>query len=115
MTKFKSKNSDVIYFQDGTQLSSEHYHNCCESHYLDFSELQDSEFEGLEFDFSNKNFFRKINGYGIELIPVNGHPIRIPGYGWNNGYYSDELILVLYKDGKTIFREDISECQVVTG
>lgn len=52
--------------------------------------------------------------YGIELIPVKGHSVKIPGYGSNNGYYLDNLSLVLLDINgfKKFF--DIEECQVVT-
>ena len=36
------------------------------------------------------------------LLPVNGHPISIPGYGYNNGYYSANLTLVLERPAVTI-------------
>jgi hypothetical protein len=32
----------------------------------------------LEFDLSNDSFFKKIEDYGIELIPVNGHSVKVP-------------------------------------
>ena len=101
-----------IEFEDGITLSSSHEQDCCEDHYLDFSDIQLSDFDGLEFDLSDNKFFKKVEGYGIELIPIKGHPIRIPGYGYNNGYYSDELTLVV--DGGGLVSEyDISDCQVV--
>lgn len=42
--------------------------------------------------------------------PTDGHPVSVPGYGYNNGYYSANLTLVLGRpDATTKF--DISECQ----
>lgn len=106
--------SDTIYF-DGIFLTSEHESDCCESHYLSMADLTIEDFEELEFNLSNDQFFNKIDGYGIELVPVKGFPIRIPGYGFNNGYYSTELVLVL-DDGKGNTRKfDITECQVIDG
>ena len=62
------------------------------------------------FDLSGENFFKKIEGYGIELIPIEGHSVKIPGYASNNGYYSSDLALVIRKEGVT--KEfDITECQ----
>jgi hypothetical protein len=47
------------------------------------------------------------------LNPIKGHPVRIPGYGSNNGYYSSNLDLVL-SDGKRFEKYyDISECQEI--
>jgi hypothetical protein len=52
---------------------------------------------------------KKIEDYGIELIPVHGWSVKIPGYGSNNGYYSTNLSLVL-SDGREF---DITECQEI--
>jgi len=106
--------TESIEFENGITLSSNHESDCCESHYLSMSDLTIADFEGLEFDLSNDNFFKRIDGYGIELIPINGHSVKIPGYGYNNGYYSSHLDLTL--SGKDFNRNyDISECQVIDG
>lgn len=105
--------SDGVTFDNGAVMYSEHERECCESHYLDFSDLTLADFEGLEFDISNDDFFERIEDYGIALKPLNGHPVRVPGYGSNNGYYSTDLDLVI-KGGdlpKRVY--DIQECQVV--
>ena len=44
-------------------------------------DLDLSDFDGLEFDLTNDNFFERIKGYGIALKPINGWAVRIPGYG----------------------------------
>lgn len=67
----------------------------------------------LQFDISSPDFFERIPDYGIALKPINGLPIRVPGYGSNNGYYSSDLSLTLTRNGiETNF--DISECQVIS-
>lgn len=105
---------EAIQFENGMQLYSEHQSDCCEHHYLSFRDLTISDFEGLEFDLTNDDFFKKIDGYGIELIPVNGHSVKVPGYGSNNGYYSTNLSLVL-TDKESVTKEfDITECQVIS-
>lgn len=106
--------SDQIEFDNGVILSSDHRQDCCESHYLHFADLTIEDFEGLEFDLTDENFFKRIVDYGIELIPIKGHSVKVPGYGYNNGYYSDQLELTLTGNGinKTF---DISECQEVKG
>ena len=117
ITMNKSKvvqvSSENIEFQNGLRLYSEHDQDCCELHYLDFNDLTISDFEGLEFDFTNDNFFKKIEGYGIELIPIHGHSVKIPGYGANNGDYSTELTLVLSEGKDFIKKYNITECQEV--
>ncbi len=106
-------NSDEIEFDNGIKLSSNHEQNCCENHYLNLDDLTMADFEGLEFDLTNDNFFKRIDGYGIELIPINGFSVKIAGHGSNNGYYSSNLDLIITdgKDFKNVF--DITECQDV--
>ena len=105
---------EAIIFDNGFILESNHDQDCCENHWLDFSNLALKDFEGLEFDLSFDSFFNRVPDYGIELLPVKGWPIRIPGYGSNNGYYSSDLELVLSnKDGKWIKKYDITECQEI--
>ena len=107
--RISNPNNDQILFDNGLTLSSYHDQDCCEHHYLDFSNLKLEDFENLEFDLSEDKFFERVEDYGIRLIPINGHPISIPGYGSNNGYYSSNLSLVL-SDGRVF---DVSECQVI--
>jgi len=105
--------NDEIYFENGVRLFADHDQDCCENHYLSMDDLTMDDFAGLEFDLTNDNFFKRIEDYGIELVPINGHSVKIPGYGSNNGYYSSNLDLVL-TDGKDFKKNyDISECQDV--
>lgn len=114
MNKVIQVDKESIKFDNGITLSSDHQSDCCESHYLSFADITIEDFEGLEFDLSTDLFFTRVDGYGIALLPVNGHPVRVPGYGYNNGYYSSQLDLVLSGDGvKKIY--DITECQVIEG
>ncbi len=109
-TKVIKLESDTIYFEDGSKLYSDHQRDCCESHYLSLSDLTIKDFEGLEFDLSNDEFFKRIPDYGIEMIPIKGWPVKIPGYGSNNGYYSNQLDLILEQDRvKKVY--DITDCQ----
>lgn len=108
--KVVSVSRDGIQFEDGFRLLSEHDQDCCESHWLDFSNLSMYDFSGLEFEIEGDQFFARVPGYGIELLPIAGHPIRIPGYGSNNGYYNSDLALVVTAEG---YRKEynITECQ----
>ena len=107
--------SEALVFDNGVVLTSNHDSDCCESHYLSLGDLTLADFDGLEFDLTSDDFFERIVGYGIALKPLSGHPVRIPGYGSNNGYYSEQLDLVL-SDGKGFLKVfDVTECQVVTG
>ena len=111
--KVSSISREKITFDNGTVLYSEHEQDCCEWHYLSMEDLTIDDFNGLEFDLSNDNFFERIEEYGIALKPLNGFPVRIPGYGSNNGYYTSNLTLVITNpDGVSIYKEyGIDECQ----
>ena len=103
--------SDYLEFDNGIKLYSHHEKNCCENHYLSMRDLTLEDFDGLLFDLSNDNFFRRIPGYGIELVPVNGWSVKIPGYGYNNGYYSSSLELIISDEKEFGRRYAISACQ----
>jgi hypothetical protein len=114
IVKVLSVTENHIEFDNGVNLLSSHDSDCCESHWLSFEHLSLFDFEGLEFDLTNDDFFKKIPGFGIELIPLHGHSVKIPGYGSNNGYYSTDLQLVL-SDGKGFYKEyDITDCQDIS-
>lgn len=98
---------------DKILLTSKHDQSCCESHYLDFSYLENNDFSNLLFDLNSKSLIEKVPGYGIRLVPTNGHPISIPGYADNNGYYTDDLTIVIKPLYRKVFlrKEDITSCQ----
>lgn len=100
-----------VVFNNGIKLSSFHDRECCERHYLDFSILTLDDFEGLVFDLTSNNFFKRIENYGIELVPINGYSVKVPGYASNTGNYSSDLHLVLMDNNDIIKNYDISECQ----
>jgi len=104
---------DGLLFEDGWKIESYHNQDCCENHYLSFEDLSLADFEGLDFDLENI-FFARIQDYGIELLPLEGWPVRVPGYGSNNGYYSSNISLIVSHNGKTIKTFDVSECQDYT-
>lgn len=107
-----NQKDEYIFFDNGVKLYSSHDQDCCEHHWLDFKHLTEEDFKGLEFDLSGETFFKRIYGYGIELVPVNGWSVKIPGYGSNNGYYSTNLTLCLSGNGvEKSF--DITECQEI--
>ncbi len=105
---------DTLHFDNGITLYSNHDSDCCENHFLSFSDLTIDDFEGLEFDLTNPNFFNRIEDYGIELVPIQGHSVKIPGYGYNNGYYSSNLELIIANGKEIIKTFDITECQDIS-
>ena len=101
-----------LMFDNGYILRSSHDTECFESHWLDFTHIDKEDFKGLIFDLSNDEFFERIPGFGIALKPINNHPVRIPAYNDNNGFYGSNLSLELLDDNDTVVKEwDISECQ----
>jgi hypothetical protein len=114
IVKVVEVDSESLIFDNGVRLYSNHDTDCCESHWLCFNDLSLEDFEGLEFDLSNDSFFERVNGYGIALKPIFGHPVRVPGYGSNNGYYSDQLELIVSNGNDFTNTFDISECQDIS-
>ncbi len=108
-----NKRDHNLVFEDGTRLYSEHESDCCEIHELDFEHITIDDFDGLEFDLSTDNFFERVKDFGIRLLPTNGHPVPIPGYGYNNGYYSHQLTLIVELPNRSTRYYDITECQVI--
>ena len=109
----KKVQREGLVFDDGSVLECFHEQSCCEDHYLSFRDLSMEDFEGLEFDLQSEGLVEKVDGYGIRLHPIKGHPISIPGYGVNNGEYSANLVLVIkFADG-FVKELDISECQEI--
>lgn len=84
-TKIMKADDESIVFDNGYQLYSTHERECCEFHYLDTTQVDMDEVKDLEFNLEGTSFYRPVAGYGIELLPLNGHPVRVPGYGHNNG------------------------------
>lgn len=103
-----------IVFDNGYKLYSDHEQDCCEVHYLDFEHVKVEDFDGLIFDFRDykeEKFFERVKDYGIRLKPTNGHPVSIPGYAGNNGYYSNQLTLILDLGNGKEHTYNITECQ----
>ena len=116
MSKVIGVDGDGLTFDDGHRIYSDHDQDCCESHWLDFSGLSLADFAGMEFDLSGDKFFERVEDFGIRLIPINGHALPVPGYGINNGYYGDNIDLVVDRistngECEVINRFDVTECQ----
>ena len=113
IVKFTSISSSSAELENGYSIHSEHAQSCRESHYLDFR-AADGLF-GFPIDL-DAEWFRRIPDYGIELIPAdNRHPVRVPGYGFNNGCYGTDIQLEVRLGGKLVASFDISECQEIEG
>lgn len=110
-----SRYEKAIYFDNGWCVASDHKFDCCEFHYLSLDDLNPQDFDGLEFDLTTDTFFNRIEGFGIELVPIKGWSVKIPGYGSNNGWYSSNLSIIVFNEkGEAVKQFDISECQNIT-
>ena len=110
--KIKSVSESEITFSNGWKLEYEHEQDCCEHHYLDFK-TSGNELVGESVNLAGE-LFERVEDYGIRLIVENNFPIPIAGYGYNNGYYSDEIKLKLLDEkGNTVRLFDITECQSI--
>ena len=104
--------SEGIKFDNDITMISQHNQDCCEWHELTFDDLTMQDFKGLSFDLTKDDFFNRIEGFGIELLPVHGHSVKIPGHGSNNGYYGSNIHLVLIDENNKVYKSyDVSECQ----
>lgn len=93
--------SEQIEFDDGTTITHHHEQDCCESVYADFESLKDQ-------DIKEKDFKEiKIEGVKGSGFRLNGY--FIPCYNEQNGYYSDDLELVIKHPNGDRTIKDITE------
>jgi hypothetical protein len=83
---------DKLVFYDGTTIEAFHSQDCCEHVYADFKQLEDTDV--FDHDFKDLS---------IEGVKDSGFRLEgyfIPCYNEQNGYYSDDLKLVIKQNGK---------------
>lgn len=106
----KEITDEKIVFDNGTEITYYHCQGCCENVYADFEGLKKSPSAHL---WDGENFRKEIE---IEPVPNAGFRFGYDGmwvfvacYNVQNGYYGDDLeIIVTYPDG-TIKKTDISD------
>jgi hypothetical protein len=113
MAKIIKIDEEFIVFDNGFVIKSFHDTECCEYHYLDFSYLElYKDIYNKEFDINKKIEFKRIPGQGILLFDTENNKYLVNGYGENNGFYSDDITLVLCDDhGEIIMKYDVTTCQ----
>lgn len=85
-----------IEFDNGKAIYFEHYQQCCENNYADFSQLDSL---AREAEFSEPLTFESCPyGFRFGNPPVN--MFFVPCYSEQNGYYSNELNI--WYDGKEV-------------
>lgn len=109
--KITKWDEDRIYFSDGSTISYQHEPDCCEYNWADFSILevfyQQEEF--VNFDIipvEDYGFLLSLEFKQIPISPLSDKwcydytptkKIFIPCYSDQNGYYSTELTIVVYR------------------
>lgn len=122
--RIKRIGEDYLLFDGGYKVYSYHPQDCCEHHWLDFSVMETYNLgskTGKEIDIYKQDFditrFRcveQVEGMGIMLVDSEGNKYLVNGYGENNGYYNDKIILSMKNPkGKIIEAMDVSECQEI--
>lgn len=80
---------EAIVFDNGKQITYDHWQDCCEYNYADFSILTpDNVF--YDYDFAENLDFEMIDELGFKF-GSDGHWIFIPCYSEQNGYYTTEI------------------------
>lgn len=105
--KIKEIKEGKIIFDNGYRLEYYHDQDCCEYVYADFDILETynvsiktgKNIKIKEIDFSEKlsELIEGIEGMGFNIISKIGEKFFVPCYNEQNGYYSNELELILYK------------------
>lgn len=94
---------EKILFDNGVIIIFYHDQDCCESVYADFKMLEDTDIKEKDID---KIEIELVKGAGFRL---NGE--FVPCYNAQNGYYSDDLELIIdYQNGKKEIY-DLNECK----
>lgn len=98
--KIEKWDDDSILFSDGSSITYDHYADCCECNYADFSVL-DVFYNGETFD----DYTIKLEKFGFILVLSHALPtkfnfaadkrIYIPFYSEQNGYYSSDCDLIV--------------------
>ena len=86
-------NENSLEFDNGTIIEDQHNQDCCEHVYADWRQLEDT-------DILSKEIGKiKIEGVKDSGFRLNGY--FIPCYNSQNGYYGDDLALIItHPDGK---------------
>jgi len=100
--KIKDINDGVgIEFSDGTTITDHHDQSCCEKVYADWGQLKDTNITEEVF----KEL--KITGKKEAGISINGY--FVPCYNDQNGYYGDDLEIIVKRPNKKPVNINISE------
>lgn len=117
--KIKEITDKQIKFDNGYILNYYHDQDCCENVYADFEVLKTynvSTKTGKQINIYNIDFeenllklIKGVKGQGFNMISKIGEKFFVPCYNEQNGYYNDELELVLHINNNCYVNLDISD------
>ena len=94
-----------IVFDNGNTITDNHYPDCCECNYADYTVLNKNNVY-YDYDFDENLDFEFIDGEGFRF-GSNGKWIFIPCYSEQNGYYSSDIDI--YYNEKHVLNGDCEE------
>lgn len=116
--KIKEINEEKIIFNNGYILKYYHEQDCCEQVYAEFEILNDYNIstktgkiiniKDIDFEENLEDLIQGIEEEGFNMISKIGEKFFVPCYNSQNGYYSDDLELILEK-GKAKETMNISD------
>lgn len=108
--KIKEINEDYLLFDNGYKLEAYHEQDCCENVYADFEMLKDYNvstktgksinIRDIDFEENLDNLILGLLEQGFNMVSKIGEKFFVPCYNSQNGYYSSNLDLILYKTNK---------------
>lgn len=117
--KIKEFKEESIIFDNGYKLEYYHEQDCCECVYADFEILKDYNvslvtgkninIKEIDFEESLTKLVEGVKEAGFNMISKIGEKFFVPCYNSQNGYYSGNLELILYKENNVKEELDISD------
>lgn len=117
--KIKEFKEGSIIFDNGYKLEYYHEQDCCESVYAEFEMLKDYnvslvtgkniDIKEIDFEESLTKLVEGVKEAGFNMISKIGEKFFVPCYNSQNGYYSGDLELILYKENNVKEELDISD------
>jgi hypothetical protein len=89
---------ELLKFSDGSEIRSQHYADCCEYNYADFSQIDDI---AKEWEFEHPIIFERCE-YGFRFGNKN-KMVFVPCYSNQSGYYSYSVDI--YYNGDAVLKD----------
>lgn len=102
--RIKEVTENYILFDNGCEITYDHYQDCCESNFADFEQLDDL---ARSTSFNEKLAFEEVSGSGFRFGNPDGRMFFVPCYSDQNGYYSSDVDI--YLDCKAVLNVQAEE------